>query len=71
MSVACSPDGNQIASGVGNKEAKSETVSIWCVETGELVCSLEGHSILVTSVAFASDGNRIASGSLDDMNGTI
>jgi WD40 repeat protein len=66
MSVAISSDGSWIVSTVGDKEALSGLVYIWCVTTGQLVRSLEGHTHLVTSVAFSPDGSRIASGSSDE-----
>jgi WD40 repeat protein len=62
-SVAFSSDGNQIVSGVGDKAAHS--VNIWCVKTGRLLRSLEGHLDIVTSAAFLPDGSRLASASHD------
>jgi WD40 repeat protein len=59
MLVAFSSDGNQIMSGVGDKAAHS--VNILCVKTSRLLRSLEGHSDIVTYVAFSPDGSHIAS----------
>ncbi|KAF7368291.1 hypothetical protein MVEN_00150100 [Mycena venus] len=59
-SVAYSPDGVRIASGLNNS-----TVQIWNVETGEMEQVLLGHSGPVWSVAFTQDGAHVASGSKD------
>jgi WD40 repeat protein len=58
-SVAFSPDGSRIASGIDT------TVRVWNAASGERVATLEGHSGEVSSVAFSPDGSRIASGSED------
>jgi WD40 repeat protein len=42
MSIAFSSNGNQIVSGVGDKEARNGIVYIWCVKTGGLMSRLEG-----------------------------
>ena len=39
------------------------TVKLWDVDSGEPIASLEGHTDVVSSVAFLSDGTRIAAGS--------
>ncbi|KAJ7794497.1 WD40-repeat-containing domain protein [Mycena olivaceomarginata] len=43
-----------------------ETVRIWDASTGAEVMKMEGHSGLVSSVAFSPDGARVVSGSDDD-----
>ena len=60
-SIAFSPDGKQIVS------ASKDTIkiSLWNVNTGELLEMLKGHAKGVTSVAFSPDGSQIVSGSLD------
>jgi WD40 repeat protein len=63
-SMAFSSDGSRIVSTVGNKETPG-LVYIWCVQTGDLMRTLEGHSNVVMSVAVSPDGSRIASGSID------
>ncbi len=60
ISVAWSPDGNQIASG-----SYDGTVQVWEPQTGKRVFTYKGHSDIVTSVAWSPDGKRIASGSYD------
>jgi WD40 repeat protein len=47
-------------SGSGDK-----SVRVWDVSTGKVQSVLEGHTDWVQSVAFSSDGTRIASGSRD------
>jgi WD40 repeat protein len=42
-------------------------VQIWNAATGEIECTLGGHSLLVTSVDFSPDGRRVVSGSGDNI----
>jgi WD40 repeat protein len=58
--VAFSTDRGRVVSGY-------ETVEVWNVVTGESEWDFEGHSGLVTSIAFSSDGGHIVSGSDDKM----
>ncbi|KAI0312185.1 hypothetical protein OF83DRAFT_1270414, partial [Amylostereum chailletii] len=61
-SVAFSPDGTQIVSGLYDS-----TVRLWDVSSGKQVGDpLQGHTDLVTSVAFSSDETQIVSGSWDN-----
>lgn len=41
------------------------TVKLWDAASGELLRTLKGHDLAVTSVAFSPDGRFIVSGSLD------
>ena len=59
-SVAISPDGATLASGLGNGQ-----VELWEVETGTSMGTLEHGYWWITSVAFSPDGNTLASGSED------
>lgn len=66
--AALSPTGTRVAVGglidlAGHERVP--TIYIWDVDTGGLVRKLMGHSKSVTSVAFSSDGLRIASASAD------
>ena len=38
---------------------------MWCVETGQEIKTLVGHSSYVYSVAFSPDGKTVVSGSVD------
>ncbi|TFL04891.1 quinon protein alcohol dehydrogenase-like superfamily, partial [Pterulicium gracile] len=60
-SVAFSPDGTWVVSGLGDN-----SVRIWDASTGEEKHKLDGHTRGVTSVAFSPDGTRVVSGSRDN-----
>ena len=60
FSVAFSPDGTTLASGVGAGEIK-----LWDIETRQEIATLEGHPGIAFSVAFSPDGKTLASGSQD------
>ncbi|EIM79503.1 WD40 repeat-like protein [Stereum hirsutum FP-91666 SS1] len=62
-SVAFSPDGMRIVSGLYDSE---NSVCIWDVSTGEKVQKLKGYTRLVTSVAFSPNGKCIILGSEDN-----
>ncbi|HYB00293.1 MAG TPA: hypothetical protein VED37_08745, partial [Ktedonobacteraceae bacterium] len=49
--IAWSPNGNILASSSGD-----ETIRLWDVQTGRLERTLKGHSAVVYSVAWSSDG---------------
>ncbi|KIJ52229.1 hypothetical protein M422DRAFT_776348 [Sphaerobolus stellatus SS14] len=61
ISIAFSPDGQNIVSG-----AQDKTIRVWDVHTGNCVRGpFEGHTSWVWSVAYSPDGQRIVSGSHD------
>ena len=67
-SVAFSPDGSLIAAGDGNPFAndKTGTIRLYSTATGDPFGSpLRGHSAVVRSVCFSSDGKQLTSGSED------
>jgi hypothetical protein len=56
-SVAFSPDGKRLASGL------YQTAKVWDAESGKELLTLGGHSDTVNSVAFGPDGKRLATAS--------
>ncbi|EGD81111.1 WD-40 repeat protein [Salpingoeca rosetta] len=70
-SVALSRDGKLIVSGSGTPSAlftrgEDYSVRIWDVTTGQQLTKCDGHTDVVTSVAFGPDGQHIVSGSRDN-----
>ncbi len=69
-SVVFSPDGKRLASATGyfyDKLTKSKPgeVKVWDATSGQEILTLKGHARGVLSVAFSSDGKRLASASWD------
>ncbi|MHC5744904.1 MAG: WD40 domain-containing protein [Nostoc sp.] len=60
ISVAYSPNGQQIASASWDK-----TIKIWDVSSGQLLKTLTGHSSEVISVVYSPNGQQLASASWD------
>lgn len=69
LSVAFSPDGTLLGAGAELYHASSQTsygaVQIWRVSDGALIQNFTSYGAAVTSVAFAPNGQLIASGSAD------
>jgi WD40 repeat protein len=60
-SVAFSPDGTSIVSGLSGN-----SVQVWDAAMGEQLKMLKGHSDLVSLVSFSPDGTHIVSGSVNN-----
>ena len=58
MALAWSPDGKTLA-------AARSAISLWDVESGKTVKTLEGHQDFVRALTFSPDGRRLASASMD------
>ena len=61
LSVAYSPDGSVLASGL-----QDGTVRLWDASTGGFIATLAGHTDRVTAVAYSPRDDTIASGSWDN-----
>jgi WD40 repeat protein len=59
-SVTWSPDSRMIAT-----SSSDSNIRLWDIESGELMCTLEGHQGSVWSVAWSGDGQWLASGAAD------
>ena len=62
LSVAYSADGTKLAAGLGNP---SRSVVVFDTQTNEQICSLTGHTDMVTGVCFDPTGKTIVSCSSD------
>jgi WD40 repeat protein/tetratricopeptide (TPR) repeat protein len=62
--VRFSPDGQRLASTSGDRPAE---VKVWDARTGQEELTLRGHTGLVSSVCFSSDGSRLATAGSDEM----
>jgi len=60
VSAAFSPDGKRLATGENTSD-----VHLWCVTSGQLLLTLQGHTNLVWSVAWSPDGQTLATSSSD------
>lgn len=60
-SAAFSPDGSKVVAG------SFKVAKIWDSKTGKELCTLSGHSNLVSSVSFSPDGTRVLTSGSDNM----
>lgn len=60
LCVRCSPDGRFIATGLNDN-----TVTVTFLDSLKIHLTLFGHTLPVTTIAWTSDGQRLASGSMD------
>jgi WD40 repeat protein/serine/threonine protein kinase len=65
-SLGFAADGRVLASMCAGADVWDVWVKLWDVRSGQEVRSLRGHTNMVTSVAFAPDGQMLASASLDN-----
>ncbi len=71
ISVAFSPNGRLVVSSGGirpnpESDEKSCSLRLWDAANGELVRTMDGHTQLITEVAFSPNGETIASASFDN-----
>jgi WD40 repeat protein/serine/threonine protein kinase len=66
VSAAFSPDGKRLATGgKGGLGSGPGMLKVWDAQTGQEIITLKGHTADVTTVAYSSDGKRLASSSAD------
>jgi len=65
MTLAVSPDGKFVVAAGGAKNDAAFPIVVWEVETGVRREAFAGHKDVVVRLAFAPDGKRVASSSLD------
>ena len=63
--VQFSPDRNTIITAKSDYSNKDYTMTLWDINTGELKTIFRGHTSIVTSMAFSSDGKTLVTGSWD------
>ena len=63
-----SPDGEQIVVSRGNSNSRETgKVEVWCIRNEIVLRELKGHSDVVTSVSYSSDGRRIVTSASESL----
>jgi WD40 repeat protein len=65
--LSFSPDGRKLAASSSSSVFNMDAITVWDVATGDELHTLRGHRGGVRCVAFSPDGDRLVSGSDDQM----
>ncbi len=65
ISIAWSPDGTKLVTGIGSLDNNTNKILIWDSSTGALLNSFVGHTDIISVVSFSPNGQQIASASAD------
>lgn len=65
MSLAISPDGKYLASGLKTHVGEKNGIEVWDLDSKKLIKSLQGHEAPVSSISFDRSSKRLVSGAND------